>query len=346
MMKFMIGYQQMNSDRFLIALQGHRDHIKEVYFSWGNIPNGRGRLDGATCGSALEVQNQQLSELKTISESGIGLNLLLNGNCHGAQSLARVFFNKIGNCVDYLGSQLNLMSVTTTSPVIARFIKTNFPALKIRASVNMEIGTTQGMDYIAEFFDGYYMQREYNRNLQKIEQLKKWCDANGKELYLLANSGCLNHCSVHNFHDNLVAHESEIAAMDNAFEFRGLCHDYLRLKEKQQSFIRNTNFIRPEDIKLYDPYFTAAKLATRTNRNPVAVLDAYIRGSYSGNVMELLEPNHAEAFYPWILENSRFPDDFADNVMRCTKDCDSCSYCQGIFDQIKINLNIGENILC
>ena len=37
------------------------------------------------------------------------------------------------------------------------------------------------------------------------------CDAEGKELYMLANSGCLNNCSAHVFHDNLVAHEAQIA---------------------------------------------------------------------------------------------------------------------------------------
>ena len=47
-----------------------------------------------------------------------------------------------------------MASVTTTSPLIAKFIKNNFEELEVRASVNMEIGTVQGLDYLAEYFDG------------------------------------------------------------------------------------------------------------------------------------------------------------------------------------------------
>ena len=41
--------------------------------------------------------------------------------------------------------------------------------------------------------------------------LKAWADANGKSLHFLVNSGCMNYCSGQSFHDNLVAHEAEIA---------------------------------------------------------------------------------------------------------------------------------------
>ncbi len=344
-MKFMVGYQHMADSSLIDAMLQFHEDIYEVYFSWSDIPNGRGLSIEALRLSPFEFQNRQLFELGILSKNRIRLNLLLNGNCYGAQSLSRAFFSKTGNVIEYLSERINLQSVTTTSPVIAKFIKKNFPELKVSASVNMEIGSTQGMDYVAEYFDGYYMQREFNRNLPTIRRLKQWCDANGKELYMLANSGCLNHCSVHNFHDNLVAHEDEIMAMDNAFDFRGICHDYLARKEKQISIIRDTNFVRPEDLYLYEPYFSAVKLATRSNRNPAAVLEAYVGRKYVGNVTELLEPNHAESFYPDILENSNFPPGFAEKLMSCDKDCNQCGFCEQVFEEVKINLEkIGESV--
>lgn len=345
-MKFMVGYQLVPNGILIDCMLRHCGLIHEVYFAWGDLPNGRGLQAEATDGISFEDQTRQLIELEELSQAGIGLNLLLNGNCYGGQSLARSFYNKLGDTVDFLSRKINLRSVTTTSPVIARFVRENFPALRRRASINMEIGSIQGMDYLAEYFDGYYMQRELNRNLPAIKQLKQWCDANGKELYLLANSGCLNHCSAHNFHDNLVAHEHEIMAMDNAFTFRGICHDYLRRPGKQLSIVRDTNYVRPEDLRLYEPYFTAVKLATRINRNPVAVIEAYVRRNYSGNLPDLLEPNHAESFYPWILENSRFPADFAKTVMNCRKNCETCTFCKDVFEQIKIKLNTEDNPSC
>lgn len=344
-MKFMAGYQLVPDGTLVQAIIANREHIHEVYFPWEDLPNGRSALTERVDLMPFEAQQQLVSDLRRLSEYGIGLGLLLNGNCYGRFSQSRQLFSRIGDAVDYLINRIgNLRSVTTTSPLIARFVHANFPSLEVRASVNMEIGTVQGMDYIADCFDGYYLRRDLNRNLTVILELKAWCEANGKALYMLANSGCLNHCSVHNFHDNLVAHENEIQGMDNAYEFRGMCHGYLSSPEKQVSIIRDTGYVRPEDIRFYEAYFSAVKLATRINRNPVAVLEAYIRGSYSGNIMELLEPNHAEAFYPAVIENSRFPSDFAEKTMTCDKQCGHCGYCGEVFKQARVDL--GEIGLC
>ena len=45
----------------------------------------------------------------------------------------------------------------------------------------------------------------------------------------------------------------------------------------------------------------AAKLATRVHNNPQMVLESYIRGKYSGDILRLLEPAHN--IYPYVIEN-------------------------------------------
>ena len=87
---------------------------------------------------------------------------------------------------------------------VAEVIKTHFPEIDVRASVNMAIASVSGMKYIKNYFDSFYIARELNRYPQKIKILKQWCEANNKKLFLLANSGCLRDCSAHTFHDNLV----------------------------------------------------------------------------------------------------------------------------------------------
>lgn len=81
----------------------------------------------------------------------------------------------------------------------------------------------------------------------------------------------------------------------------GICKEYLKNENHYQVLIEDTNFIRPEDMHLYEPYFEAAKLATRVHRNPGLVLNSYVRGKYSGNILELLEPAHN--IYPYVVEN-------------------------------------------
>ncbi len=300
-MRFMPGYQIREDDAFVDEIIAQKEHIHEVYFAWGDIQNGRNVQTQSLTMLPWEAQQKQINDLKKLSDSGISLNLLLNGNCYGEESLARSFFQKIGDTVDWLADNYKLTSVTTTSPIIAKFLKNNFEMLEVRASVNMRIGTVEGMDYISEYFDGYYMQREHNRDFEKIKELKSWCDENGKKLYLLANSGCLNFCSAQTFHDNLVSHERDIAKMDNAYAFEGVCREYLKSPEHYKALIERTNFIRPEDICKYDDYFVAAKLATRVSRDPVNILRSYINASYHGNILDVLEPAHS--IYPYVIEN-------------------------------------------
>lgn len=299
-MKFMVGLPKYNPD-FTNDIIANKKDIYEVYFSWGDFPNGRSTQLSDEVYTPWELMDYQRETLQKLSEAGIDLNVLFNANCYGKDSQSRSFFYKIGETLDYLSQNYSLKSVTTTSPLIAKFMKNNFSDLEVRASVNMEIGTVAGMEYLADYFDSYYMKREYNRDFARISELKQWCDDNGKQLFMLANSGCLNFCSAHNFHDNLVAHEDEISKMDNAYNFCGMCHEFLKKEDNLQKLPHYTNFVRPEDISKYDGIFTAAKLATRVHKNPKMVLDSYIKGKYTGDILKILEPAHS--IYPYVLEN-------------------------------------------
>ena len=83
---------------------------------------------------------------------------------------------------------------------------------------------------------------------------------------------------------------------------RGLLKD----PENLRTILDITNFIRPEDVGLYEGLFPALKLATRVSGNPQRILRAYIEnGRFSGSVLDLLEPNHTNTIYPYLLENSK-----------------------------------------
>lgn len=305
-MKFSVGYQLFDDGEFIERIIKYKNDISEVYFSFGDFPNGRNNQLKRGDMTPEQAVEKQLSDLARLTEEKIPLNILFNATCYGKDSQSREFFQKIGDCVDFVLANFSLSSVTTTSPLIAKFIKSNFERLDVRASVNMAIGTTLGMEYVRDSFDSFYMKRELNRDFRAARELKSWCDTNGKTLYALANSGCLNDCSLHTFHDNLVSHESEISAVDNAFEFSGACRAFLTKTENLKRIFECTNFIRPEDVHFYEGLFPAMKLATRVNSNPMRVLDAYIgRGRHVGSVFDLCEPNHTSAIYPKIIENSR-----------------------------------------
>ena len=284
-MKFSVGYQA--DEAWVDALVARRDALCDVYFAFGSMPSGR---------KAITSEERQLEDLGRIADAGIPLHILFNANCYGARAQARSFFAEIGETIERFAADGALTGVTTTSPLIAKFVKDNFPQLETRVSVNMEIGTVEGMDYLSDVFDGYYLKRELNRDLSAVHRIKEWCDAHGKRLYLLANSGCLNFCSSHVFHDNLVAHEAEIAREDNGYAYGGTCWKWLAKPENRAMWMERTNWIAPEDVAKYEGLCTAMKLATRINEHPVRILESYATGSHLGDIMSLLEPNHSALF--------------------------------------------------
>ena len=333
-MKFQIGYQ--NNRKFVEYLLKHSTNVSELYFPWEKIATGRGVQDSYT------EQRQLEADLELFSRAGIKLCLLMNGNCYGRRSFSRNFFQYIGDTVDFIGSTWGLEAVTTASPLIAKFLRTNFPKLKIRASVNMEIGTPEAVEYVADLFDSFYLKREYNNNFNKLEQMRDFCHSHGKLLFLLANSGCINFCSARTFHDNLVAHQNETAEMDNAFTFHSLCSTFLKTGQHRNDLLFYSNFIRPEDVSLYKGLCDGMKIATRTNFNPLAVATAYFSGIWNGNLLDLTEPAHSELFYPQLLDNGKIPANYGETRLHLTDTDAIRRYCADIQRDAMVKLDIAD----
>jgi hypothetical protein len=159
-MLFSVGYRTHNNDELIEQIIRNKQDIYEVYFSWGTNPSGRNdqtRSEGLT---AWEAQEKQIADLKTLSSKSLKFNVLFNANCYGENAQSRAFFSNVGETVEYIGKEFGLQSLTTTSPLIAKFIKQNFPEIDVRASVNMGIGSILGLEYLAEYFNSFYIKRE------------------------------------------------------------------------------------------------------------------------------------------------------------------------------------------
>ena len=182
------------------------------------------------------------------------------------------------------------------------------------------------------------MQREYNRDFDRIRELKSWCDREGKSLHILANSGCLSFCAVQTFHDNLVSHEARLDVDDCIVDDSpAFCWRHFRRPENRVDFLRNT-WIRPEDVHHWEPYFSVMKLATRMHANPRRVIRAYCEERFTGNLPDLLEPGHGPVFAPYVIDNSRFPDDWFERTSRCRNRCETCDYCATVLERVLVNV--------
>lgn len=337
-MKFSVGYQFFDETETSMAarLCGLREHIEEVYFPWPDMETCRPsavNVGGRTEWAAQSVLEEDLALLR---QSGIKLNLLLNANCYGERAMSHYLRNRIASLIGYLCGLLSgpPEKVTTASPFIAAQVKALFPEVRTIASVNMRIGSVKAMEYLADVFDGYCVQREFNRMPARIKEFKQWADAHGKSLHILANSGCMRFCSGQIFHDNAVAHERELAEMHNVENFNpAVCWTYYSERKNWPSLLQNT-WLRPEDVRHYEGLFGFVKLATRQTARPMAVVRAYIAGEYRGNLLDLLEPNHTALLQGFYLDNSRFPPDWFERTSTCNGACHACGYCAEVLEQV------------
>ena len=335
--RYAVGYQLPDDrDSTLEMVEDYRQHIDEVYFAWLGQASGRtpvGVLEGFEPDEARECMTEELTRLGRL---GVKLTLLCNANCYGGQAASKTLSRKTLEHVGEMQEKFGIGAVTTASPYLAREIKRAFPELEIRASVNMRIGTVNAMQCLEGFFDSFYMQREFNRDMETIYRLRRWCDEHGKKLNMLVNSGCLSFCPYQTFHDNLVAHESEIDHSDFNMKNASYCRDWMKPEAHHADYLRAT-WIRPEDMHHYAGLFDSYKLATRISYSPRKIVAAYARGRHRGNLADLTEPGFD--FGKYIIDNTLFPEDWFERTTTCGRRCESCGYCQQVYEKVRVDIN-------
>ncbi|OGV56525.1 MAG: hypothetical protein A2X49_06505 [Lentisphaerae bacterium GWF2_52_8] len=341
-MKFAVGYQYFNPEEesFVDIIKDFNEKLEEVYFSWMDQPSARSPAASASGLSEWEAKERLEKDLLRLKEMKIKLDLLFNANCYGEKCLSRELINTVCSTVSYLNDKIGLDAISTTSLIIAETVKKYFPDIEIRASVNLRIGTIQGLEYVKDLFDSFYLQREYNRDLEKINEIHKWCIKHNKKLCLLANSGCLNFCSAQTFHDNLVAHLKRINEIKNLEGYNPiLCQRYYSNTSNWISILKDSSWIRPEDTKNYENSVHIMKLATRTHENPRQVIQAYASEKFRGNLLDLTEPGHGMRFKGHILDNNSFPDDWFHMMTNCKNEIDKHKYCESILKKALIKMD-------
>jgi len=336
-MRFAVGYQLPDEigESFAEIVRDYREHIAEVYFPWVGAASGRAALGVRRGYVDWSAQCRLEEDLRRLRAMGVKLDLWLNANCYGARAVSQSLENEVCSVLDRLGEIAGgADTVTTASLAVARTVKRRHPGLEVRASVNMRIGTIEAMRCVSGLFDSFHFQRDVQRDIAYVREVKAWCDAHSKELYVLANSGCLRCCPGQTFHDNMVAHDAEIDERKNIPDWTPhVCWNLYEERENWPAFLQST-WVRPEDLHHYEDHFPVVKLATRMHSHPRLVIDAYVSRKHEGNLLDLMEPCFAPAFAPYAIDNSRFPKDWFETTSRCDRRCHQCGYCAQVLRQV------------
>ena len=306
--------------------------LREVYFPWPGLSNARAKVYNKP-----DDEERIAADLKYCREHGMKLDILANATCYGDKAFSEEQRLQIVGIIKHL-DKLGLYPeiVTTTSPYIAKVFKLNFPDIEVRASVNMRLRNTLALEYLAPLYDSYYICRDVQRDLPTFHMMADWCKDHGKKLCMLANSGCVRNCPWQVFHETLLSHK-----FNEAFREMGnhnlelLCNRIFTKKSMRANFLRCT-WIRPEDVHVFEPELETIKLSTREARHPLEIAEAYVNGSYDGDLLRLTDPIHTFGFRPYRVDNKSFPADWVTSGIagKCAENCVHCGKCEEVLKQV------------
>ena len=342
--KFAVGHflteKPDDPQSFSELVRRYAPRLREVYFAWPGLANGR-----PFSRKREHEEERILSDLLYCREHGMKLDLLANATCYGATACTDEQRRQLFGIIERLASAgLYPEIVTTTSPYIAKLFKVTFPDIEIRASVSMRLRNTLAFEYLAPLFDSYYICRDVQRDLPTFHRMAAWCRDNGKKLCMLVNSGCVRNCPWQVFHETLHAHNfNGILQEMYTQKLDFICRSVFK-SGRLVDFLR-CSWIRPEDVPVFEPELESIKLSTRQVPYPFEIVEAYLNGSYDGDLTRLMDPYPGAFFRPNRIDNKSFPADWATSgiAAKCADNCTHCGKCEKILEQV-LKYDVDHNL--
>ena len=188
--------------------------------------------------------------------NNINSALLLNGSNF---SLLDKDFHKLQAYLNLLVSK-GLNIVVLANPILAHWIKTNWPTLTIRLSIVSNVNTITKIINMAEteYINEICLPPEANRNLDLLKFIKK--NYPKIKISLLVSGTCRGGCPLYNWHQA----ESSSAP----FPYNGTEHLIIQgeiwknIEKLNSSFLQNPGIL-PSELKWYDQYVDGFKIEAR-----------------------------------------------------------------------------------
>ena len=248
--------------------------------------------------------------------------------------------------------------ITISHPIMAEIIREANIPVKIALSTVMHLDTVSQLKILHE---RYHISKLYgsllkNRSIKFLKNLSKYCIDEGIELALLANEFCNSstmdgisstHCI---YRDSCYISHSENEDKEDDKLLDGYPMSRCILMRKSALTWLKSSFIRPEDLYKYEHIgINSFKITGRTGTTKylLAVIEAYIRERWSGNLLSLWKPletianesNELDYQYPIFIDNRKlytFIDFWFDNLEHdCANElCGyTCKYCNKYFSE-------------
>ena len=322
-MKFSIGYNY--DSRIVALLEKYRNNIEAFYLP---IPQ-RYASSGRNRREPPDYVKQVPGLIKTCRTFGIASQLLLNATCEGKNGLNKYNFRRIVNYIKQL-KEKGLSSVVVTNPIYISAIRREMRDITIESSVNCYVKTFEHALYLRDLgVNVLTVDRDINRDIAQIKEIKS---RTGLKIRLMLNEGCLNHCPYRISHYNYIAH----GPLSKKLSIDGIFLDAFCIATYAQNPLKifRIPFVPPDAVRYYGQCADYYKLSTRvfTVERIETCLKAYIKGKFSGNVLDLLDCPGL-SFFEYVDYDVLRRKNFFKKMLRCTLQCNRCNYCKDVFNK-------------
>jgi collagenase-like PrtC family protease len=244
---------------------------------------------GRTSYSCTQVSRKNAARhIQKIRAMNISFNYLLNSACLGNEEFTASWQNQFTSLIKWL-ADTGVDTVTVSVPFLMERVKNIRPEMRISVSVFAHVNTVSkaffweklGADEIT------LSNPEFNRNFKALQALKEKIRCGIK---LVVNNNCLLFCPLHIYHSNFNAHASRLQEKTAGFgiDYCRLNCQYLRLTDTS-NFLK-ADWIRPEDLKIYEAMgVNTFKIADRvlSTEAILRISTAYFNGRHEGNLLDL-----------------------------------------------------------
>lgn len=290
--------------------------IKEIYGTISNGPIGHGRNPDKV---STISRSHALRIRKYIESCNLEFSYLLNTP---SVSLKKDNIKLLKDYLDWIVNDFKADAITIASHNLMKLVRKLYPNIKINISTIAGVLNSKEVENFLDINPSkIIVHHDANRNFYDLKKIVKKSDENNIEVEVMTTESCLRNCPKRKAH----------------YEYTGkgkpdrLFHLFCNTRKFMTPLeILKANFIRPEDMHLYEEIEINHFKITGRSKPPSwlpEVVNAYLNRRYEGNLLRLLGIDPDMNAEKWVFLNNPALDGFLEGFLKCKNKTEENSYC-------------------
>lgn len=301
-----------------------------VIETYGNITIGNSIESGRSVDLLPAVDLNHLRDyVRWSREKNIDFSYTMNASHMHSKEFTRKGMLEILSFLNDI-YEAGVRSLTVSLPSLMQVIQRMNTDFRMKASVICQVTTANK----ALFYKNMGMERvvvdeSINRD---FDMLKRIVEAFGENIEMIVNTICHKDCPYRMFHYNQIATDSIVLSSEVSAKYYS--HRCLMRRYENAGNLLKLSWVRPEDLKYYTRvgirYFKLQGRQAVLAGDPVKAVEYYFKGSYDGDLLELLDMFNPTSNFRVSIDNKAldgFIETFFKKAHFCRHDCRSCFYC-------------------